>query len=396
MFDLETIQQALRDFELDGWLFYDFRSSNILARRVLGIPDDVMGSRRFFYCIPADGQPRKLVHRIEAGALDHVPGEKTVYLKWQELEAGVDALVDGMKTVAMEYSPRNANPYISRVDAGTVELVRGNGIEIVPSGDLIQLFEATLDDDQIQSHFDAAQHTNTAFDRAWRFIAEQVRSNGGVEELAVREEIMQHFADNKLTTYHAPIVAVGPHSGDPHYETGTGEQTEIREGDFVLIDLWAKLDQPLSIYSDLTRTGFVGETVPDRFQEILNIVAAGRDAGIQCVRDAYAAGRDLRGWEVDQATRDSIEQAGYGEYFVHRTGHSIGQEIHGNGANMDNLETREERRVLPRTCFSIEPGVYLPEFGVRSEVDVLIDANRIVHVTGGDLQMEVVPILRGY
>lgn len=396
MFNLETIQQALRDFELDGWLLYDFRSSNVLARRVLGIPDDVIGSRRFFYCIPVEGEPRKLVHRIETGALDHVPGDKTVYLKWQELESGVAQLLGGMKTVAMEYSPRNANPYISRVDAGTAELVRDNGVEIIPSGDLIQLFEATLDDEQIQSHFDAAEHTNTAFACAWKFIAEQVRSNGSVEESAVRQAIMEHFAQHNLTTYHAPIVAVGSHSGDPHYETGSGEQTQIREGDFVLIDLWAKLDRPRSIYSDLTRTGFVGETVPDQYQEILNIVAAGRDAGIQCVRDAFSAGRDLRGWEVDQATRDSIEQAGYGEYFVHRTGHSIGQEIHGNGANMDNLETHEERRVLPSTCFSIEPGIYRSEFGVRSEVDVLIDADRNVHVTGGELQTEVIAILRDF
>ena len=393
MFDLHAIQSALREFQLDGWLLYDFRGSNVLACRVLDIAPESIGSRRFLYVISADGQPRKLVHRIESSALDHLPGEKTVYLKWQELEAGIEQLVAGMKSVAMEYSPRNANPYISLVDAGTVELVRSFGAEIIPSGDLIQLFEATWDDSQWQMHLEAARHTNTAFDRAWRFIAKQIRKAGEVEETAVRKEIMAHFAEHGLVTYHPPIVAVGPHSGDPHYETGTGSDTSIREGSFVLIDLWAKLDKPRSVYSDLTRVGFVGKTVPQQYTDIFDIVAAGRDAAIGCVRSAFAEDRLLQGWEVDQACRDVIESAGYGDDFVHRTGHSIGQEVHGNGANMDNLETHEQRRVMRRTCFSVEPGIYLPQFGVRSEVDVFADGDGNVHVTGGDLQTAVFPIL---
>lgn len=390
MFDLPAIQQALKDFQLDGWLLYDFRGSNILARRILDLGEQPIGSRRFFYCIPADGIPRKLVHRIEQGALDHLPGDKTVYLTWQELEAGVQKLVSGQLRVAMEYSPRNANPYISKVDAGTVELVRSCGVEPVPSGDLIQLFEATWDDAQWASHLEAAVHTDSAYSRAWKFIADRVRSGTTVTERDVQDEIMRHFAEHGMTTYHPPIVGVGPHSGDPHYETG---DTPLQAGDFVLVDLWAKLDQPRAVYSDLTRVGFIGETVPDKYEAIFQIVAQARDAAIECVRNAFATGNDLQGWQVDQAARDVITAAGYGPAFVHRTGHSIGQETHGNGANMDNLETHEERRILPRTCFSVEPGIYLPEFGVRSEINVFVDADKKVHVTGGELQRQVVPIL---
>lgn len=392
-FDVSSIQQALREFDIDAWLLYDFRGCNSLARRVLEIDDDAIGSRRWMYRIPAEGEPHKLVHRIEASALDHLPGEKTVYLRWQEFEAGVAELVNGFARVAMEYSPRNSNPYVARVDAGTVELVRGEGADVVSSGDLVQLFESVWDDEQWAMHQDAAVHTNAAFDVAWNFIAEQVRSNGGVEEAVVRDAIMDHFAANDLVTYHPPIVGRGPHSGLPHYETGTGDDTLIRDGDFVLIDLWAKLNRPRAVYSDLTRTGYVGTEVPQKYTEIFEIVAASRDAGIALVRDAFAQSRPLQGWEVDDAVRNVIEEAGYGEYFRHRTGHNIGQEVHGNGAHMDNLETHEERLVLPRTCFSIEPGIYLPEFGVRSEVDVYIDESGGVQVTGGELQTEVVPIL---
>ncbi len=395
MLDVPAIQKSLRTFGIDGWLLYDFRGTNPLARRVLGLGDNG-GSRRWFYCIPAEGEPRKLVHRIEPAALDGVPGSRQVYLKWQELEAGVEQLVAGLNRVAMEYSPRNANPYISRVDAGTIELVRGMGCDVVSSGDLVQQFESVWDEDQWRMHLAAAQQTDAAFTRAWRFIAERVRTVGETTELAVQGEIMRHFAEHGLTTYHPPIVGVGSHSGDPHFEPTEANQATMREGSFVLIDLWAKLDQPRGVYSDLTRVGFIGTTVPEKYEQVFQIVAAARDAGIAIVQDAFTQGRALQGWEVDQATRDVIEKAGYGEYFIHRTGHSIGQETHGNGANMDNLEMHDERLVLPRTCFSIEPGIYLPEFGVRSEVNVFVAADGSVHVTGGELQRTVVPILADY
>jgi Xaa-Pro dipeptidase len=395
MFDVEKVQAAIRQFGLDGWLMYDFRGSNLLGRRIVGFRDDQMGSRRWFYFVPAQGQPRKLVHRIESAALDHLPGEMTVYLKWQELEAGVASLVAGAKRVAMEYSPRNGNPYVSRVDAGTVELVRSFGAEIVSSGDLIQQFEATWDDEQIAMHLEAAQHTNSAYDVAWRFIAAEVAQRGSVLETAVQARIMRHFKENGLTTYHPPIVAANAHSGDPHFDTTPANDSPIRAGDFVLIDLWAKLDRPRSVYSDLTRVGYVGPDMPEKYAAILRIVAAARDAAIATVQDAFAKGRPIAGHEVDQAARAVIEYAGYGPKFIHRTGHNIGQEVHGNGANMDGLETREDRLILPRTCFSIEPGIYLEEFGVRSEVNVLIGAGGEVQVTGGELQREVVSILQG-
>ncbi|HTI52144.1 MAG TPA: M24 family metallopeptidase [Planctomycetaceae bacterium] len=390
MFNLETVQTALRDFQLDGWLLFDFRGSNLLARRILDLADKPLTSRRFAYCIPARGAPRKLVHRIEAGTLDHLPGDRTVYLRWQEFQAGIGTLLAGLKHVALEYSPRNANPYVSRVDAGVVELVRSFEVEPASSGDLIQLFEACWDDDQWRMHREAAVHTDSAYARVWKFVAGEVRAGRLVTERMVQQEIEKHFTEHGLFADHPPIVAVGPHSGDPHYETG---DTPLKEGDFVLVDLWAKLNQPRAVYSDLTRVGFIGTSVPGRYEEIFQIVARARDAGIAKVRSAFASGETLQGWQVDQATRDVIEAAGYGEAFVHRTGHSIGQETHGSGANMDNLETHEQRRVLRRTCFSIEPGIYLTEFGVRSEVDVFVDAAGTVHVTGGELQTKVVPIL---
>jgi Xaa-Pro aminopeptidase len=396
MFDLAAIQNALRDQGMDGWLLYDFRGLNVLARRVVGLDDGAMLSRRWFYFVPARGEPRKLVHQIEPHALDALPGPRQTYLRWQELENGVKSMVAGSRRVAMEYVPRNANPYVSRVDAGTVELVRSFGPEIVASGDLVQLFEACWDDGQWAMHQEAAKHTRSAYDAAWKFLADRVRSTGTVRETDVQRRILDHFKEHGLVCDHPPICAVGPHSGDPHYEPAPGKDAAIREGDFVLIDLWAKLDRPRAVYSDLTWTGFVGTDVPARYEEIFQFVAAARDAAINRVRDAFTKKKPLPGWQVDQAAREVIDRAGYGKYFCHRTGHSIGQETHGNGANMDGLETREERRVLPRTCFSVEPGIYLPEFGVRSEVNVFVDSGGTVHVTGGTPQTHVVPVLRDY
>jgi Xaa-Pro dipeptidase len=393
MFDLDAIQAALREFGFDGWLLFDFRGSNLLARRILDLADKPLTSRRFAYCIPAQGEPRKLVHRIETGVLDHLPGGKTVYLRWQEFESGVGTLLAGMKRLALEYSPRNANPYVSRVDAGLAELVRSFGPVFSSSGDLIQLFEATWDDDQWRMHREAAVHTDSAYARVWRFIADGIRAGRPITERIVQQEIERHFAEHGLFADHLPIVAVGPHSGDPHYEAG---ETPLCEGDFVLVDLWAKLNRPRAVYSDLTRVGYIGKSVPARHEEIFQIVARGRDAAIARVQEAFASGEAIQGWQVDQAARDVIDNAGYGAAFVHRTGHSIGQETHGNGANMDNLETHEERRVLRRTCFSIEPGIYLPEFGVRSETNLFIDAGGTVHVTGGELQKRVVALLDEY
>lgn len=393
-FDLSAIQSTLKSFGFDGWLLYDFRGSNVLAQRVLKMPAGFHASRRYFYFIPAQGTPVRLVHRIETGSLDHLPGEKVIYLRWQELEAALKKIVTGFGKVAMEYAPGVSNPYISRVDAGTIELIRSFGVEVVSSGDLISVFESVLSPEQWQSHLEATTVTTSAYDRAWKFIADQIRKNGSVEEQAVSDEVMKHFAEHDLTTYSPPIVGVDANGGDPHYATGTGQDTVIREGRFVLLDLWAKKKTPGAIYSDLTRTGYVGTTVPEKYVKVFNVVAAARDAGIECVRSAFAAGRPVTGGEVDDAVRNVIERAGYGEFFCHRTGHNLAQEVHGNGTHMDNLETCDQRRILPGTLFTIEPGIYLPEFGVRSEIDVYVHPDGRVEVTGGPVQTEVVPIMK--
>lgn len=391
MFDLTAVQAAIREHQLDGWLLYDFRGLNALAARIVGVGGK-HATRRWFYYVPANGTPKKLVHRIEAGMLDHLPGDKAAYLRWQDLEAGVGQLLSG-GTIAMEYSPRNGNPYLSRVDAGTLELVRSFGVNVVSSGDLIQQFEATWSERQWVQHQAAAKHTEASFGMAWAFIAEEIRQRGFTTETAVQQKILDYFRDNQLTTDSAPIIAVWEHAGDPHFSPSPEIDKRIEPGSFVLIDQWAKLDQLDAVYSDLTKVAFVGESIPPKVNEVFKIVAEARDAAIDRVRRAFANDEPLQGWQVDAAARDVIDRAGYGEYFFHRTGHSIGESTHGNGANMDSLETREERSVMKRTCFSIEPGIYLPEFGVRSEVNVYVDEAGQVHVTGGEPQQEVRRIL---
>lgn len=406
MIEISVIQESLRHLRLHAWLLYDFRGTNPLARRILDFPEGGHATRRWFYLIPAHGEPRKLVHRIESGVLDFLPGEKQIYLRWQELEAGVRWLLEAAQSnaaspdtatatvrVAMEYAPGVSNPYLSYVDAGTIEFVRSLGVEVASSGDLIQQFVATLDDEQWAMHQQAAALTDRAYDAAWSFIRAAVVQNRALTELDVQQEILRYFAENNLITDHPPIVGVGPHSGDPHFDPQPETNLPIREGEFLLIDLWAKLNQPRSIYSDLTRVAYVGGDVPPRYEQVFRIVAAARDAGIRLVQEAFAANRPLYGWQVDDACRQVVDAAGYGQYFIHRTGHNIGENDHGNGAHMDNLETHEQRRLIPRTLFSIEPGIYLPDFGVRSEVNVFIDAAGHVHVTGGEPQRSVLALL---
>jgi Xaa-Pro aminopeptidase len=394
MFELSPVQDALREYGLDGWLLYDFKGSNPLTRKILGLDTREPFSRRFFYLVPAEGTPIKLVHSIETGALDHLPGEKKIYLRWQELEDGVQSLVSGRAKLAMEYSPKNANPYISRVDAGTVELVRSFGAEVVPSGDLVSRFESVWDHDQWIMHEKAARICREAYDVAFGLIAQRTRDGGSVLESEVQQSILDHFEANGLVTHGKPIVGAGPHSGDPHYETTPETDVPIKKGDFVLIDLWAKDKDPRGVYADYTRVGYVGETVPSLYEDRFRIVVEARDAGIALVKQAFASGRPLKGGEVDDVVRAVIVKAGEGAFFNHRTGHNIGQETHGNGAHLDHLETVDDRLIIPRTCFSIEPGIYHEgEFGVRTEVDVYIDADKNVHVTGGEPQKTVLPIL---
>ena len=328
-------------------------------------------TRRWFYVIPAQGEPSKLVHKIEAGHLDSLPGSKRQYAAWQELEENLKAMLAPYKTVAMQYSPNNRVFVISLVDGGTTELIRSFGTTIVSSGDLVAQFEATLTDDQIRSHFEARDGVDRVTAAAFQEIGRRVR-NGGTHEFEIQQWIMEAFAREGLKTEDPPIVGVNAHSGDPHYEPRSDRSTPIREGDWVLLDIWAKKDQPDSVYYDITWTGFVGQSPSDNQREVFKVVTGARDAGAEKVISSVAASKQLSGWEVDRATRDHIKNAGFGEYFIHRTGHSIATDIHANGANMDDLEVHDVRRILPNSCFSIEPGVYLPEFGIRSEINMLV------------------------
>jgi len=386
--DLKAIQTALLERGFDAWLFYDHHHRDPIAYKVLDIPESLMVTRRWFYVIPREGEPVKLVHRIEAGHLDSLPGTKRVYSSWRELWDNLQAMLVKFRTVAMQYSPNNLIPYIGLVDAGTVELVKSFGKEVVSSGDLVARFEAAWSPEQIASHYAARDVIDALIPEAFKEIGRRVRA-GKVTEFEIQQWFAENFKREGIVTEDLPIVAVNANSGNPHYEPKAEGSAQIKEGDFVLLDVWGKKNTPHAVYYDITWTGVIG-TPTDRHIEIFNIVTGGRDAGVKKVQEAYAGKRRIAGWEVDQATREHITNAGYGEYFVHRTGHSIGEHVHGNGANMDNLETKDDREIIPNTCFSVEPGVYLPEFGVRSEVNVLIH-NGAAEVTG-KIQRELVLI----
>jgi len=387
--NLPAIQAALRERNIDAWLFYDHHHRDPIAYRVLGLPDGLMVTRRWFYLIPAQGEPLKLVHKIEAGHLDSIPGEKHQYAGWQELFDKLKTLLASHRDIAMQYSPNNLIFYVSLVDAGTVELVRGLGKNVVSSGDLVAQFEATLTDEQIKTHFEARDAIDSITAAAFQEIGRRVR-NGGTSESDIQKWFMEAFSRENLVTDDPPIVAVNANSGNPHYEPSATKSSPIREGDFVLLDVWAKKNKPGAVFYGITWTGFVGKAPSDRMRDIFTIVRDAREVGSKTVIDAIGAGKSLEGWQVDKAVRAHIKNAGYGEYFIHRTGHSIGTDVHANGANMDDLEIHDERQILPNSCFSIEPGIYLPEFGVRSEVNVLVRP-KAAEVTG-KIQTELVII----
>jgi Xaa-Pro dipeptidase len=387
--NLPAIQAALRERNIDAWLFYDHHHRDPIAYRVLGLPGSLMVTRRWFYLIPANREPSKLVHRIEAGHLDSLPGSKRVYSGWQELFEQIKSFLADCKTIAMQYSPNNLVFTVSLVDAGTMDLVRGLGKNVVSAADLIAQFEATWTDEQIQTHYAARDAVDSVTAAAFAEIGRRVR-NGGTTEHAMQQWLLEAFARENLVTDDPPVVAVNANSGNPHYEPHAESSAPIRQGDFVLLDIWGKKNTPGAVYYDITWTGYVGKAPSDKQREVFQIVRDARDAGVKTVLDAIAAGQRIAGWQVDRTTRDHIKKAGYGDYFIHRTGHSIGTDVHSNGANMDDLEIHDERQILPNSCFSIEPGIYLPEFGVRSEVNVLVRPKR-AEVTG-KIQREIVII----
>jgi Xaa-Pro dipeptidase len=387
--DLSAIQATLRERNIDAWLFYDHHHRDPIAYRLLGLSPSLMVTRRWFYLIPAQGEPVKLVHKIEAGHLDPLPGRKLLYAGWQELFDQVKAMLANHRDIAMQYSPNNLIFYVSLVDGGTIDLIRGLGKTVVSSGDLIAQFEATLTDEQIKTHFAARDSIDAITAAAFPEIGRRVRK-GGTREHDIQQWFMEAFSRENLITDDPPIVAVNANSGNPHYEPSAENSAPIREGDFVLLDVWAKKNTPGAVYYDITWTGFVGKAPSDRVREVFSVVRDARDVGVKTVKEAITGSRPLAGWEVDKAVRGHIKKAGFGEYFIHRTGHSIGTDVHANGANMDDLEIHDERRVLPNSCFSIEPGIYLPEFGVRSEVDMIVRPNT-AEVTG-KIQSEIVII----
>lgn len=387
------IQQAIREQPgLDGWLFYDFRHLDPIAYRILLLDPSLHVTRRWYYWVPAQGTPVKLQHRIEPHVLDGLPGDARAYVSWRDQQAALGSLLLSAKRIAMQYSPMNAIPYLSRVDAGTIELVRSLGAEVVTSADLVQQFEAVWDDAQLASHQVAAEGLRAIVDEAFGFVGTSLAARSSLTEYGLQQYILSRMQARGLVTSSPPIAAVNAHSADPHYAPASQGSAPIRQGDLVLIDLWAKQPGPGAVYADITWTGFVGTTVPARHQDIFQIVRRARDAAVTFVQGRVRAGEFPYGWEVDDVCRQVIQDAGYGEYFVHRTGHSIGEEVHGNGANIDNLETQDARRLLPGTCFSVEPGIYLPDdFGIRSELDVYLSVRDAV-VYGQPVQCDLLPI----
>lgn len=389
---IERIQEQLRAESIDGWLFYYFKNNDPIALSILGMTEGHM-TRRWFYYVPAKGEPVKLVHGIELDVLDSLPGTKEVYVGWKQLEQKLGDILTDAKSIAMQYSPKNAVPYVSRVDAGTIELIRSLGKNVVTSGNLVQAFEASWSEAQLQTHIYAVESLRKIVFEAFAEVKRLINKGEAVNEYDIQQFIMGRFDHYEMTTYSPPIVAVNGHSGLPHYQPSKEEHAPIKKGDFLLLDIWAKRrDVRDAIYGDITWTGYVGTEVPTEFAKIFDIVKGARDAALDHVKQAVSKGEVLHGWQVDEVARTYIRERGYADYFIHRTGHSIGTEVHGNGANLDNLETKDERVLIYKHGFSIEPGVYLKEFGVRSEIDVYIEEGKTL-VAGGPIQEKIVPIL---
>lgn len=385
---MERIQAELRRLGIDGWLFFDHHERDPLAYRVLELKPSAHVTRRWYYFVPVSGEPRGLVHRIEAGMLDSLPGLKIQYSSWGEQHAGLRSILAGAKRVAMQYSPLCGIPYVANVDAGTVDLVRSQGVEVVSSAELIQIFEARWTPAMVDMHLEAGRRVDRIRGEAFAWIGRNTRAGRPVTEYQAQQFVMQRFADAGLVTDAPPIVAVNKNAANPHYEPIESQCAPIQRNDLVLLDLWAKLNEPDATFYDVTWMAFCGNEPPGRIQDVFAVVVRARDAGVRFVQEAVSARRPIRGFEVDDVVRGHIVTGGLATYFTHRTGHSIGRQVHGNGANMDNLETHDDRLIIPGTCFSIEPGVYLPEFGVRSELNLLVEEHA-ARVTG-ELQTQLV------
>jgi Xaa-Pro aminopeptidase len=390
---LNAIQQALAEAGLDGWLFCDFHHRDPMAYRILGLDPAPMATRRWFYLIPAEGEPVKLSHKVEPRRLEPLPGRQEYYLPWTELHEKLKTMLEGKRRMAMQYSPLNNIPYVSVVDAGTVELVRSSGVEVVSSADLVQRFEAVIDQAGLESHRETGDAVQRIKDEAFALMGKAIRDSGPITECQVKDFILARFEEEGLTSDGAvPIVGFNDHPADPHFEPTAETDYRLHHGDTILIDLWARRKEPPGIYYDVTWCGFVGQQPPAKYLEIFDVACRARDAALNFVRERIGSGIECRGYEVDRVARKVVEEAGYAERFLHRTGHSIGVEVHGNGANIDDLETKDERRLVPGICFSIEPGIYLEgEMAVRTEIDVFITPSGQVEVYG-PIQKELILI----
>jgi Xaa-Pro dipeptidase len=388
--DISGIQSDLRAAKLDGWLFYDFRGRDPIAHGILELPPG-MRTRRWYYFVPAKGAPRKLVHKIETESLAALPGETLFYAGQEELRKNLGKLLGRAKNLAMQYSPKNAIPYVAMVDAGTIELVRSAGTKVVSSADLVQKYEACWSPAQLESHLAAGAVIDRVVREAFQLAAKNVREKKTFTEYDLKLWILKEFETAGITLENGPDIAVGPHASDPHYGPTPESASPIREGDLLLLDVWGKTKVAGSVYYDITWVGYLGAKVPEKIAKIFGIVREARDKAIELIQSSVAAGKPLEGWQVDKAARKVIEKAGYGKYFFHRTGHNIGQSVHGNGVNMDGLETHDVRHLIPKTCNSIEPGIYLPEFGIRSEVNVYV-GEKEARITGA-VQKEVLALL---
>jgi len=382
--DIARIQRELKASGVDGWLLYDFHNRDAIAYHVLGLEFGKFTSRRWFYWIPAVGEPVRLVSKVESTKLDQLPGEKRKYLSWKELHESLRGAIGSAKKVAMQWSPTANIPYVSVVDGGTVDLIRSLGYEVISSAGLVQTFQAVLDDEAFQTHVEAGNRVQRIKDEAFALIGGELKAGRTLTQYDVQQFIIKRFGEEGLTNMgENPIVGTNEQPADPHFEPTPDNARPIKRGDTVLIDLWAKLDQPGAIFYDITWCGFVGSEPPAKYVEIFNTVRDARDAAVAFVRKRYEAKQAVHGWEVDDACRAVVEKAGYGQYFIHRTGHSIGEEVHGNGVNIDNLETKDERLLVPGICFSIEPGIYLDgEMAVRAEINVFITPQGSVEVVG--------------
>ncbi|HVH12011.1 MAG TPA: Xaa-Pro peptidase family protein [Longimicrobium sp.] len=386
---VERIRREVRAQGADGWLLFNFQGSNAVASNLLGLP---AMTRRWFVWLPAEGTPVAITHRIEQQPWSTWVGENWPYSSWRELESRLAQLLGGNPTVAMEYAERDAVPYVDRVPAGVIEMVRATGAKVVTSADLVSAFYARWSAEGEASHRRAARHVYEVAHEAFRRIAHGLRAGRTVTEWEMRVWIREEFARRGIRVGGDAIVGVNGNAANPHYAPSAEQHAEIRPGDLVLIDLWGKEDDA-AIYADQTWMGFAGETVPERLAELFAAVRDARLAAIDLVRRRHAAGEEVAGWEVDDASRDVITQRGWGEHFIHRTGHSIDRELHGSGPNIDNLESRDTRRLIPGVGFSIEPGIYLTgDVGFRSEVNVWMGPDG-PEVTTPEPQTEVYALL---